>query len=322
VVGLQPDQHRRVEGRAVGHHHPGPEAPVRQRQQEAAQGGLVVDLDQAVADYPVPYGVGGQQQGELAQVQLVDRSWVKGVRYRFPRTQALSFDPSTTYRLSGKPGFPSCARAPTPAFRIACQVGVVHFHQRPPQLGGLGHFFSASPAPSRAGRSARRAGLKAVLLLGGGLGAGGEDPLGATEELLLPGIDEGGVDTVLTGQLVDRLVPLRAARATWALNAAVYVLRFAAICPLLRSTLLAYSVVQFSGSTIMAPPVVGGGVRGCRVVRRTAAGRADRDQRTGQGHRGCPCGANGMGLGARRQRQEVDVQAWLFSLGGLLAEPL
>src|SRR5205807_263758 len=43
----------------------------------------------------------------------------------------------------------------------------------------------------------------------GGLGTAAEHLFGTAEQLLLPGVDQGGVDGVLAGQLVDRLVPLQ-----------------------------------------------------------------------------------------------------------------
>src|SRR5262249_37584465 len=72
--GLLPDlaQQRRVEVGAVGDDQAGPEAPVLEHQQEAPQVRLVVDADQGEADDLVGYRVGSQQQGEAAQVQLVD----------------------------------------------------------------------------------------------------------------------------------------------------------------------------------------------------------------------------------------------------------
>src|SRR5262249_1620161 len=74
VPRLGPDfgQDRRVEVGAVGHHHLRLEAPVLQRPQEAAQGRLIVDLHQAVANDAVGDRVRGQQQGVLAQVHLID----------------------------------------------------------------------------------------------------------------------------------------------------------------------------------------------------------------------------------------------------------
>ena len=57
----------------------------------------------------------------------------------------------------------------------------------------------------------------------------GEERLGPGEQLLLPAVDQGRVDAELAGQLVDGRSPLRAARATWALNAAVWIFRLPAI---------------------------------------------------------------------------------------------
>src|SRR6266446_9757780 len=51
-------------------------------------------------------------------------------------------------------------------------------------------------------------GLDGLVVLGSGLATVAEQVLGAGQELLLPGVDQGGVDGVLAGQLVDRLVPL------------------------------------------------------------------------------------------------------------------
>src|SRR5437870_4293527 len=51
-------------------------------------------------------------------------------------------------------------------------------------------------------------GLDGLVVLGSGLAAVLEQALGAGQEVLLPGVDQGGVDGVLAGQLVDRLVPL------------------------------------------------------------------------------------------------------------------
>src|SRR2546423_6755439 len=51
-------------------------------------------------------------------------------------------------------------------------------------------------------------GLDGLVVLGSGLAAVAEQVLGASQELLLPGVDQGGVDGVLAGQLVDRLVSL------------------------------------------------------------------------------------------------------------------
>jgi hypothetical protein len=47
-----------------------------------------------------------------------------------------------------------------------------------------------------------------ILAVAGWLGAVGEDGLGPFEQLLLPGVDEGGVDAVLAGQLVDSFLAL------------------------------------------------------------------------------------------------------------------
>jgi hypothetical protein len=52
-------------------------------------------------------------------------------------------------------------------------------------------------------------GLDGLGIDSGGLEAVGEHPLGAVEQLLLPGVDQGGVDAVLAGQLVDRPLPLQ-----------------------------------------------------------------------------------------------------------------
>src|SRR5271166_5102519 len=51
-------------------------------------------------------------------------------------------------------------------------------------------------------------GLDGLVVFGSGLAAVAEEVLGAGQELLLPGMDQGGVNGVLAGQLVDRLVPL------------------------------------------------------------------------------------------------------------------
>jgi site-specific DNA recombinase len=74
VARLGPDlgQRRRIEVGAVGDNQARQEAPVLEHEPEAAQVGLVVDTDQSEADRLVRQRVGGQQQGELAQVQFVD----------------------------------------------------------------------------------------------------------------------------------------------------------------------------------------------------------------------------------------------------------
>src|SRR5262249_3046738 len=51
-------------------------------------------------------------------------------------------------------------------------------------------------------------GLLGLGVVGGGLGAIAEDLLGAGEQLLLPAVDQGRVDLVLAGQLVDGAVSL------------------------------------------------------------------------------------------------------------------
>src|SRR2546423_2482125 len=51
-------------------------------------------------------------------------------------------------------------------------------------------------------------GLHGLVILGSRLAAVAEQLLGAGQELLLPGVDQGGVDAVLAGQFVDRPVPL------------------------------------------------------------------------------------------------------------------
>lgn len=87
----------------------------------------------------------------------------------------------------------------------------------------------------------------------GGLAALSEQGGSASEQRLLPAGDEDGVDTVPGGQLVGRLLPRRAARATWALIEAVYTFRGRAFCfSPSRATTMAYAVVQFSGPTISA----------------------------------------------------------------------
>ncbi len=52
-------------------------------------------------------------------------------------------------------------------------------------------------------------GLDGLVVFGSGLAAVAEEVLGASQELLLPGVDQGGVDGVLAGQLVDRPGGLR-----------------------------------------------------------------------------------------------------------------
>src|SRR4051795_9712954 len=51
-------------------------------------------------------------------------------------------------------------------------------------------------------------GLEGLGVLGGGPRPVGEDRLGPGQQLLLPGVDQGGVDLVLAGQLGHRLVTL------------------------------------------------------------------------------------------------------------------
>src|SRR3954454_8674678 len=52
-------------------------------------------------------------------------------------------------------------------------------------------------------------GLQRLVVGGSGLAPVAEEVLGAGEELLLPGVDQGGVAAMLAGQFVDRLVPLQ-----------------------------------------------------------------------------------------------------------------
>src|SRR5947209_19064542 len=51
-------------------------------------------------------------------------------------------------------------------------------------------------------------GLEGLVVGGSGLPAVAEQVLGPGQQLLLPGVDQGGVDAVVAGQLVGRLVPL------------------------------------------------------------------------------------------------------------------
>src|SRR5690348_423673 len=51
-------------------------------------------------------------------------------------------------------------------------------------------------------------GLQGLMIDRRGLAAVAEEVGGAGEELLLPAMDQGGMDAVLAGQLVDGLVPL------------------------------------------------------------------------------------------------------------------
>jgi Protein of unknown function DUF262 len=101
--------------------------------------------------------------------------------------------------------------------------------------------------------------LEQLGLLGLGVTGAGPDPvaqdlIGPGEQLLLLAVNQGRVDPVLAGHLVDGPVSLEGSRATWALNAVVCCLRLPAIVtPFLRHhcSLAGGPVfgVHYSGST-------------------------------------------------------------------------
>ena len=74
VAGVRPQlgQDPRVEVRPVGHHHLGRKPPGLEVLEEPPHVGLVVAGDQGEGHRQVVQRVGRQQQGHLAQVQLVD----------------------------------------------------------------------------------------------------------------------------------------------------------------------------------------------------------------------------------------------------------
>ena len=73
MIGLGPQlsQQRRVEVRAVGDDGPGLQPPVLEVPEESPHVIVVVGTDQGESHRQVAEGIGGQQQGEVAQVQLV-----------------------------------------------------------------------------------------------------------------------------------------------------------------------------------------------------------------------------------------------------------
>jgi hypothetical protein len=70
-VGPQLGQDRRVEVRPVGHHHRGRKPPGLEVLEEPPHVGLVIGRHQGESDRQVAQRIGGQEQGEAAQVQFV-----------------------------------------------------------------------------------------------------------------------------------------------------------------------------------------------------------------------------------------------------------
>src|SRR5438128_10336373 len=88
------------------------------------------------------------------------------------------------------------------------------------------------------------------MLGAGGLGAALEDLLGVVEELLLPRVDHRRMHAMQRRQLTDRLVTLHRCQRHLGLERRCVGLPFPwHVYPFLGQSIVAYSTVQFLGST-------------------------------------------------------------------------
>ena len=114
VAGVRPQlgQDRRVEVRPVGHHHLGRKPPGLEVLEEPPHVGLVVAGDQGEGHRQVVQRVGRQQQGHLAQVQLVDAE----------RPAEVVQDPAAVIRQVEPPDLPVEAVVDEPVREIQKEV--------------------------------------------------------------------------------------------------------------------------------------------------------------------------------------------------------
>ena len=114
VAGVRPQlgQDRRVEVRPVGHHHRGRKPPGLEVLEEPPHVGLVVAGDQGEGHRQVVQRVGRQQQGHLAQVQLVDAE----------RPAEVVQDPAAVIRQVEPPDLPVEAVVDEPIREIQKEV--------------------------------------------------------------------------------------------------------------------------------------------------------------------------------------------------------